>query len=171
MKNYVVVVNHKGAVDLDTIDVLLHDLKLYLNHNIDDKIVRKRVYTLSVECLENIFRHADLNDKTANLVKEYPPRFIVEKISDSFIIHTGNIVFNKNIENIIERIEKLNELEQEEINVLYKKSLSNAEISEKGGAGLGLIVMAKTTGRKIRFDFEKINVKFSYFAMQLNLKS
>ena len=48
--------------------------------------------------------------------------------------------------------------------------LSTAEISEKGGAGLGLIVMAKTTKQKIKYDFEKINDKFSYFAMQLNLK-
>jgi len=53
---------------------------------------------------------------------------------------------------------------------LYKDSLSNAEISEKGGAGLGLILMSKTTRQKIIFDFEKINHNFSYFAMQLTLK-
>ena len=59
-------------------------------------------------------------------------------------------------------------LDEDEVNELYKKSLANAEISEKGGAGLGLIVMSKFTGKNIKFDFEKINDKFSYFAMQLN---
>jgi hypothetical protein len=170
MKNYDVVINHKGRVGLDTIDSILHKLKVYLNHKIDDKILRKRVYTLSVECLENIFRHADLKDEKEMLVLNYPPRFIIEKICEDFIIHTGNIISNSNMKDVTERIEKLNGLEQDGINNLYKESLSTAEISEKGGAGLGLIVMAKTTGQKIRFDFEKINDRFSYFAMQLNLK-
>ncbi|MBI9052601.1 MAG: hypothetical protein JEY96_02205 [Bacteroidales bacterium] len=170
MKNYDVVINHKGAVSLSVVDSILHQLKSYINHKVHDKITRKRIYTLSVECLENIFRHADVNDEKNSLIKDYPPRFIIEKISESFIIHTGNILLNAHISNLSDRIEKLNSLELEGINLLYKESLSNAEISEKGGAGLGLIVMAKTTGQKIRYDFEKINDKFSYFAMQLNLK-
>jgi len=170
MKNYDVVINHKGAVSLSVVDYILHHLKSFLNHKVHDKITRKRVYTLSVECLENIYRHADLKDEDETLVVKYPPRFIIEKISESFIIHSGNIILNNNISDVSERIEKLNALEQDDINDLYKESLSKAEISEKGGAGLGLIVMAKTTGQKIRYDFEKINDKFSYFAMQLNLK-
>ena len=170
MKNYDVIINHKGDVDIDIIDNILHQLKNYLNNNLDDKIISKRVYTLSVECLENVLRHSDLNEKDHVLVINYPPRFIVEKIAETFVIHTGNIILNTNIEGIVERIEKLNSLEQGDINSLYKKSLTNAEISEKGGAGLGLIVMAKTTKQKIKYDFEKINNKFSYFAMQLNLK-
>lgn len=170
MKNYDVVINHKGTVNLDTIDSILHKLKVYLNHKIDNKILRKRVYTLTVECLENIFRHADLNDEKEKLVHSFPARFIIEKISEDFMIHTGNIILNSNINNVIQRIELLNSLEQPDISDLYKESLSTAEISEKGGAGLGLIVMAKTTGQKIKFDFEKINDTFSYFAMQLNLK-
>lgn len=79
MKNYDVVINHKGRVDLDTIDSILHKLKVYLNHKIDDKILRKRVYTLSVECLENIFRHADLKDEKEILVLNYPPRLLLKK--------------------------------------------------------------------------------------------
>lgn len=170
MKNYDVIINHKGNVDIAVVDRILHQLKSYLNNKLSDKIIRKRVYTLSVECLENIVRHSDLNEKDHVLVVNYPPRFIIEKISETFVIHTGNIILNSNIENVVGKIEKLNNLEQADINTLYKESLSIAEISEKGGAGLGLIVMAKTTKHKIKYDFEKINGKYSYFAMQLNLK-
>ncbi len=170
MKSYDVVVNHKGFVSLEIVDTILHDLKSYLNHKQHDKLLRKRVYSLSVECLDNILKHSDLNEEEHELIINYPPRFIVEKIADDFLIHTGNIILNQNIEDVIYKLEKLNDLELEGINQLYKESLANAEISEKGGAGLGLIVMAKTTRQKIRYDFEKINQKFSYFAMQLNLK-
>ena len=170
MKSYDVVVNHKGFIDLGIIDSILHHLKTYLFHKDHEKLLRKRVYSLSVECLDNILKHSDLNEEHHELIKNYPPRFIIEKIAGDFLIHTGNIVFNKNMNELIHKLEKLNNLDIEDINVLYKKSLANAEISEKGGAGLGLIVMAKTTRQKIKFDFEKINNEFSYFAMQLSLK-
>ena len=170
MKSYDVVINHKGNVNLDIIDDILHHLKVFLQSRVNDKVIIKRVYSLSVECLDNILKHSDLDDEQHALVQNYPARFIVEKIAESFLIHTGNIILNNNIDVVTQRIEKLNSLQKEEITSLYKESLSNAEISEKGGAGLGLIVMAKTTGQKIKYDFEKINNKFSYFAMQLNVK-
>ena len=36
---------------------------------------------------------------------------------------------------------------------VYRQMLSTAEISSKGGAGLGLIEMAKKTGNKLDYDF------------------
>jgi len=169
MKSYDVVINHKGFISLDIIDDMLHHLKVFLNNKeSENKTLRKRVYSLSVECLDNILKHSDLNEKNHELLDKYPPRFIVERIAGNFIIHTGNIVLNKNGEEIIKKLNYLNKLDEDEVNELYKKSLANAEISEKGGAGLGLIVMSKFTGKNIKFDFEKINDKFSYFAMQLN---
>lgn len=170
MKSYDVVVNHKGFLDLNAIDNILHHLKAYLFHKDHGKMLRKRVYTLSVECLENILKHSDLNKENSEIIMKFPPRFIIEKIAGDFLIHTGNIVLNENKEILIPKLNKLNSLDPEEINAFYLKSLANAEISEKGGAGLGLIVMAKTTKQKIKFDFENINSKYSYFAMQLNLK-
>lgn len=170
MKSYDVVVNHKGFISLDIIDEVLHHLKNYLFNKQDDKLMRKRVYSLSVECLDNILKHSDLNEKSDELLTKYPPRFIIEQIADDYLIHTGNIVLNSNMKDLIVKLERLNNLSFEEVNDLYKESLANAEISEKGGAGLGLIVMAKTTKQKIKYDFENINDKFSYFAMQLSLK-
>ncbi|MCG8409785.1 MAG: SiaB family protein kinase [Bacteroidales bacterium] len=171
MKNYDIVINHRGIVDLNVINYILHELKGYIKHKVKNKIIRKRIYTLSVECLENIYKHSDLNTKKDSLTLNYPPRFIIEKITDDYIIHIGNIILNSNINTVLAKIETLNKLNQDEINELYKNSLSDGKISSKGGAGLGLIVMAKTTGQKIKYDFEKINDKFSYFAMQLVVKS
>ena len=101
MKSYDVVINHKGHISLDIIDDILHHLKLFLQERIDDKTIRKRVYSLSVECLDNIFKHSDLIDEGNELVKSFPPRFIVEKIAESFMIHTGNIILNENVELVI----------------------------------------------------------------------
>jgi len=170
MKKYDVIINFKGAISLSIIDDILHKLKKYLHDNIEDKLMRKRVYSLTVECLDNIYKHTDLTDSNNKLVNIHPPRFIVEFYNDTFLIHTGNIISNENTDKVKQKLTQLNQLQDNEVNQLYKDSLSNAEISEKGGAGLGLILMSKTTRQKIIFDFEKINHNFSYFAMQLTLK-
>ncbi len=160
MKSYDVVINHKGYLSLDAIDNILHQLKTYLSHKQSDKLLRKRVYSLSVECLDNIYKHSDLNEEDHELLIKYPPRFIVERIAENYLIHTGNIVMNVNMNEIIPRLENLNKLEFEEVNNLYKKSLANAEISDKGGAGLGLIVMSKFTKQKSDSILKKLTISF-----------
>jgi len=171
MKSYDVIINHKGPIDLNVIDTILLRLKNYIQDNQLDIVTRKRLYTLAVECLDNIYKHADKPEFYHNdLISEFPARFIIEKIGDDYMLHTGNIIIDENKERITHKINKINTHNQEEINKLYKRALMHAEISEKGGAGLGLIVMARSTGQKIKYDFDKINDTFFYFAMQLTLK-
>ena len=170
MKSYEVIINHKGPIDLSVIDSILLTLKNYIQDKQLDIVLRKRLYTLAVECLDNIYKHSDKSEHHSDLISEFPSRFIIEKIGDDYMLHTGNIIFDVNKEKITNKINKINNHDQEEINKLYKRALMHAEISEKGGAGLGLIVMARSTGHKIKYDFEKINDKFFYFAMQLTLK-
>ncbi|OFX88806.1 MAG: hypothetical protein A2W99_04890 [Bacteroidetes bacterium GWF2_33_16] len=170
MKSYDVIINHKGNIDLAVIDSILLRLKNYIQDKQLDIVTRKRLYTLAVECLDNIYKHADNLEFHQDMFVEFPPRFIIEKIGEDYMIHTGNVIFEKNKEKITNKINKINSHDQNEINKLYKRALMHAEISDKGGAGLGLIVMARSTGQKIKYDFEKINDKFFYFAMQLTLK-
>lgn len=171
MKSYDVIINHKGPIDLNVIDSILLRIKNYIQDKQLDIVTRKRLYTLAVECLDNIYKHADKPEfYQDDLVGSFPARFIIEKIGEDYMLHTGNIIFEINKEKLTNKINKINTHNQEEINKLYKRALMHAEISEKGGAGLGLIVMAKSTGQKIKYDFEKINDKFFYFAMQLTLK-
>jgi len=49
--------------------------------------------------------------------------------------------------------------------------LSNSEFSSKGGAGLGLIEMAKKTGNKLDYDFLKLDDRNSYFILSKTVDS
>jgi hypothetical protein len=49
--------------------------------------------------------------------------------------------------------------------------LSNSELSSKGGAGLGLIEMAKKTGNKLDYDFYPIDNEFSYYILSKTVDS
>ena len=52
-----------------------------------------------------------------------------------------------------------------EIREVYRQMLSNSEFSDKGGAGLGLIEMAKKTGNKLDYDFISLDKNYSYFIL------
>ena len=49
--------------------------------------------------------------------------------------------------------------------------LNDSELSAKGGAGLGLIEMAKKTGNRLDFDFIRLDEKYSYFVLSKTVDS
>lgn len=164
-----VVIEHTGAFDTEIIDNLLKSLKTFLTKGNFSILIRKRIYALSVECLDNILKHSDIPKLNNNLYSENPSYFLLEKNDTTFFFKISNIILNGNIKKVEKKIEQINSLDTNGINELYKNSLQNGEISKKGGAGLGLIVMAKTTKNKILYNFTKINDKFSYFTMNLKI--
>lgn len=169
MSESIQLVNYKGNIDIEVVDRILYDLKHMLKKRKLDTVIRKRVYTLSVECLDNVQRHSNCSDCEEEIKENYPSSFSVFQNEKYFIIKSGNVIHAEDIKRVDSRINLLNSLSQENLNILYKESLSTAEISERGGAGLGLIVMVKTTSEKIDHHFEKINEDFSYFTMKLKL--
>jgi hypothetical protein len=44
------------------------------------------------------------------------------------------------------------------------------KISEKGGAGLGLIDIAKKTGSKLSYQFKELNDEVSFFILTSTIK-
>ncbi|MBI4647930.1 MAG: hypothetical protein HY738_15415 [Bacteroidia bacterium] len=122
--------------------------------------IKKRVYSIMVECLQNITRHQE--DAEMDLAKAYGI-FVIEKKNERYYITTGNLIDNKNIPQIKKLLEKINSLDPEELKNYYKEVLMEGELSEKGGAGLGLIDMARKSGNKLSYDFKNISDLHSFF--------
>lgn len=127
--------------------------------------IKKRVYHVMVECLQNIGRHSD-NVESGE--PEVPGNgiFMVSKSEEGFTVITGNPIANKKISEVSEMLNKVNGMDQEQIKAYYKEKMLASRISEKGGAGLGFIDIVKKTGNKIDFHFEKINDVTSFFIVK-----
>jgi hypothetical protein len=154
----------------------------YFTHNITKKIltladiniqkavpvstIQKRIYYIMVEGLQNISRHQDEID-TGN--EEYPGIFAIQRQKNRYYVTTGNLVLNDKIPSLKEKIKKINSLESEELKKFHKEILRSGAISDKGGAGLGLIEMARKSGNKLVASFELINDQFSYFYLQTQI--
>lgn len=154
----------------------------YFTHNITKKIltladlniqkavpfstIQKRIYYIMVEGIQNITRH---QDELFEGNEEYPGIFAIQKQKDRYYVTTGNLVLNDKIPILKEKIKQINNLEKDELKKFHKEILRSGVISDKGGAGLGLIEMARKSGNKLVSSFELINEHYSYFYLQTQI--
>lgn len=164
------VINYKGLIDKNVVDNILHELKTKLKILDLEILTRKRIYSSAVECLDNIYRHSELKNNQDKIHETYPPYFSVKRAEEGFTIETGNLIDNHEMKELKKKLDELNELESSGVNDLYKKTImKSAGLTDKGGAGLGLIVIAKTTPRRLFYNFQPVNKNFSYFTLKVKI--
>ena len=130
--------------------------------------IKKKVYNVLVECLQNLYHHLDEVSQDQN-EKIRSAIFMIGKIDNSYNIITGNYIKNVNIEGLKKRLDHINILTKEELKEYYKLVLNNGEMSMKGGGGLGMIDIARKTGQKLNFDFSPVDEKYSFFSLNIKI--
>lgn len=159
---------YQGHFD-DAITDMMIDLSEFYITNSKFSKVRKKVSFLMVECFQNIIRHGDNSDVQ---IEDMPPGlFMTRNIRDRHYIVSANLIDNKSIPSLRQKLDSVNTASPEELKQLYFEVLDSEGFSSKGGAGLGLIQMARKSKQKLDFDFVKVNDQVSYFYLQLKMKS
>jgi hypothetical protein len=132
-----------------------------------ERLIFKRVYSSFVECIENITRHT-----TEDIV--YGDRFGILNVSkrgDHIIIHSGNMVKTENIKELEDRLQSIKAQSQEEIKEAYQKQLVGGELSNKGGAGLGMLQIAINSEGNLDHTFQDVDENKKFFLLEVRLKT
>lgn len=132
--------------------------------------MKNKISFLIVECFQNIVRHGNATPSNINRTVTLPSLFSARSTQDCVYITSANLIENSEIPLLKEKLEKLNQLDKEQIRALYFDILSNNQISNKGGAGLGLVEMARKSGNPLEYGFENENDKLSLFYLMLKMK-
>jgi len=126
----------------------------------ESNTVQKKVFHVMVECLQNMTKHSDdydIEDRIGNGL------FIVGKKDGIWNVITANKILKERIEDLKKSIDTINALNKDELNALYKKQIREGSLSEKGGAGLGLIDIARKTGKKLDYQFLPLEDNKNFF--------
>jgi len=163
-----IVLKYKGNIDSDVINHVLDTVEGKMVEADEQAKLRKKVYNVLVESLQNLYHHVDpvpvdFEDQSS----ERYGLLIVKKIDSGYMIITGNFVNSEHIEKLEEKIKRINRSSHEEIKELYKFILNHQKISQKGGGGLGLVDIARKTGNPLDYSFQKYNDKHSFFYMNI----
>ena len=152
---------------------IMRTFALMANRKLQEKnlstAVRKRVFHIIIECLQNITKHSDDYDEKERHIGN--GLFVVGETKEGFYVITGNIVNNERIQDIRNRIDTLNIATTEELRSYFIKQMLNGEIDAKGGAGLGLIDIARKSGRKLFYHFVPFDNKSHFFILIVNIPS
>jgi len=146
----------KGNVDSEVINKALDMVEGKLFRTRETPRLRKKVYNVLVESLQNLYHHAD------NIPRGYhasrPDRFglvLLEKLGKGYRITTCNFVAAVRVRELEEKLTRINRSTPEEIKEHYKDILNHQEITAKGLGGLGLLDIARKTGHRIDFRFKR----------------
>jgi len=162
-----IILSFKGSITADLITNVLGLIELKLEDTEERPNIRKRLYNVLVESLQNLFHHVDDPDLTLQGFDHNFGVFIISRLKDGYLISTGNFIKAERKALIKERIDKINSLSKDELKEYYKFVLDNQKFSEKGGGGLGLIDMAKRTSRKLDYAFYQLNAKYEFFNLNV----
>lgn len=156
---------YRGVVTSENSVPLLMLLEKEMENSEFTFVGRKRLFMFVLESLQNVSRH-NRNSQHAHM-----SMVVYSKTDSGYTVTTGNVLQNTAIGDLNKKLEEINNLGTGEIRSVYRQMLSSAEFSSKGGAGLGLIEMAKKTGNKLDYDFVPLDDEFSYFVLSKTVDS
>ncbi|HET6246029.1 MAG: hypothetical protein H0V01_10185 [Bacteroidetes bacterium] len=165
-----ILLSFKGHITSELLTSILQIMESKMDHLQEEPKVKKKVYNVLVECLQNLYHHLDV--KTTDVGNCEIPRsaiFMIGKIDNQYTIITGNYIQNKNVEFLKKRIDEINLMSKDELKTFYKLILNNGEMSDKGGGGLGMIDIARKSGEKLNYDFVPIDDITHFFSLNVKI--
>lgn len=152
----------------DSITNLLIDLKeeQQADQDLKKSYVRRSSYLL-VECFQNVVRHGNEVEN----VKDKFNFFQLRTKRDHQLIASSNPVIEKDKEILTDILNNLHNKSIDEIKALYTHTLSEGSATERGGGGLGLIDIAKKTGRSPLWDISIGKSGANEFCIQIEMEA
>lgn len=165
MERKEVLISHYGPLSYEEIGYLLNKMTAILDRYAFGITAKKKVYAAMVESLENIYKHQDVLEGNTNFL----PKFVL--VLDESYVHltASNSVVKGKITSLKERLNKVNLLDKVGLKEYYKEIILSGNVSQKGGAGLGIVNIAKVTENKLEYSFEDIDENYSYFTIKIKV--
>jgi hypothetical protein len=168
-----VLCSYKGIVNNEFINDILALMESKMDELEQNQLVKKKVYYVMVECLQNLYHHIEQSEHVSTeYFEDIPPKsayFMVAKENESFHIKTGNVVDTESAETIISKIETINQMDSTSLKKHYQDTLHSGQLSSKGTAGLGFIDIARKTGNKLNYEIIPINERNHFFSLNVRI--
>jgi len=163
------ILSYQGPLSFSTIDWLLSEFKLAAqDHDISFKTYKKMI-SVMIEALENVTKYSDQLLCNGDRSAVFCPSFKISRNDSTIEMETTNPVKKQEVTSLRTRIDKVNMHDSDALKELYRSTITNGEFSAKGGAGLGFIEMAKTTGSKLEYAFENLSKEYSLYTFRVSM--
>lgn len=165
-----ILLSFKGEITSELLTSILQIVESKLDNVQEVPKVKKKVYNILVECLQNLYHHTDTIETSEKTNNKSGIFLIARTNNNGYKIITGNYIFNEHIAPLKAKIDKVNSLDPDALKEFYKETLNNGVMSEKGGGGLGMIDIARKSKNKLEYEFKPQNDEVSFFTLKVKVE-
>ncbi len=158
---------YKGDITDTAISLIIEQMEASLDQKQAPVRVRKKIIYMIIECLQNIYNY--FKDKPYQKMVNDESCLDIKVDAYSYTINVSNYVTDEGSQNIIKKIEHINSLTSEQLHELYLSVLASQQVSPSGGAGLGLIDIARKSGTKLSYLLAPNANGDVYFTLQISI--
>ena len=159
---------YKGPLDHESMKFFTSMAKEEIAESCPDKSIQRRIFHVMVEMIQNITKHSATSTTKGH---QGNGLFVVGGNDDYFYVITGNVINSGKVRDLEDSIESLNKMTKEELSQLYKVQIRGGELSDKGGAGLGLIDIIRKSENKFGFQFIRIDSETQFFILKATINN
>jgi len=163
------IIDFSGTIQYETIGELIHLFKNQVHTLGVQTGTYKKLLLVMIESLENIMKYSECPAVTAETGKTFFPDFSIRKDMNRYIISSSNPMQKQNISPLEKKLNHLNTMNQQDLKNFYKETITNGQFTEYGGAGLGLIEMAKISGKRMEYQFLPIDDLYARFSLMITI--
>ncbi len=167
MQEESVILYFKGEITNSLLTSILQMVDDRLEHKSEDVKTKKKVFSVLLECLQNIYNYQQVSEFGSEHLLS--AALMIRRTDDAYHIITGNFVENTMVDTLKEKIDRVNSLDADELKEFYKEILVVNEPTPSGGAGLGIIDMARKSGNKILYHFEDSENEYSFYSLEVKV--
>lgn len=169
-----IMLSFKGDLSPELISALLTLVERKMDTTELDNRVRKRVFNVVMECLQNLYHHnsrtlvPEGNDKR----KDEPQGVVMIAHEDAgYSVLTGNYMAKDEVNELKRHLDHVNGCEPQQLRELYKAKLGDGKFTKAGGGGLGIIDIARKSGQKLEYGFVPLDNDNTFFSLNVNVTS
>jgi len=158
---------YQGDFTQETTKSILAMAERNIDSSGEEANIKRKVFNVMVEALQNIVKHSD--ELVEGQMRSHAAIFLIGRQTNRYSIMSGNPIRKENVAGLQKKLEQINSLDKDGLKELYKEIIKNTTISDKGGAGLGFVDMARKSGEKLVFEFPEMSPEYCFFCLTVHV--
>lgn len=167
-----VMLTFQGPLSAELISALLGAMERRMEGIEQDPRIRRRVFNVVMECLQNLFHHNNnrIVQGGRTMSTDEPHGVVmIAQTTQGYQVLTGNFMAEGDVERLKGHLDRINSLPPEQLRELYRETLADGTYSAKGGGGLGMIDIARKSGGKLEYGFVPYDKDNAFFSLNVNV--
>ncbi|MBN8703141.1 MAG: SiaB family protein kinase [Bacteroidetes bacterium] len=154
---------YKGDFSRNTVLPIIEMIEGNLINQLDEYVIKKKVFLTLVEALQNMSKHGEKVDGSSTGI------FIIGKRDRYYTLTTGNYIKKEKRKSIKQSLTSLQEQSKPQLDALYAKMLREGSLTEHGNAGLGLVEIARNCEGNFNFNVFDVDDELDFFVLNINI--